>query len=144
MTESVTSKDVLDVVKVVFVAFAPPAISFIGAAAGAYAIDSLIHATTRQELVEGLILFMLSWLLIPALQAAVASSAMQLSIHSKRAMRLAPWLLAIGFIVSLISIQFYDTFLGAFKEGWRQLTAFITFTPMIATYIIAASRLIVD
>jgi hypothetical protein len=37
MTGSMTSQDVdaLDVVKVVFVAFAPPAISFLGAVAGA-------------------------------------------------------------------------------------------------------------
>jgi hypothetical protein len=146
MTGSVTSQDVdvLDVVKVVFVAFAPPAISFFGAAAGAYAVDSLIHATTPQETLDRLATLNIIWLLIPTLQATVASSAMRLSIYSKRAMRLAPWLLATGFAASLISIPFYDPFLNAFREGWREMTAFATFMPMILTYIIAANRLIVD
>jgi hypothetical protein len=84
------------------------------------------------------------WLLVPALQVGVASSAMRLSIYSRWAKRIAPWLLAAGFAASLISIPFYDPFLSAFKEGWRQLTAFITFTPMISTYAITANRLILD
>jgi hypothetical protein len=144
MTEGLTSQDVLDVVKVVFIAFAPPAIYFFGAAAGAYAVDSLIHAATLQEALDSLMTVNIIWLLVPALQVSVASSAMRLSIYSRRAMRLAPWLLAAGFAVSLISIPFYGTFLNAFREGWREMTAFITFTPMFLTYITAANRLIAD
>ena len=144
MTESVTDQDALDIAKVVFIAFAPPTISFSGAVAGAYAVGRLIHAATPREMLDWLAVVVIIWLLVPVLQATVASSAMRLSIYSRRAMRLAPWLLVAGFAVSLISIPFYDPFLSVFKEGWRQLTAFITFTPMISTYTIAASRLVAD
>ena len=146
MTGNVASQDVdeLDVVKVVFVAFAPPAVSFFGAVAGAYAVDSLIHAATPQEALDRLAVLHIIWLLIPMLQVTVASSAMRISIHSRRAKRLAPWLLAAGFVASLISIPFHDPFLNALKEGWRQFTAFAFFAPMISTYIVATNRLIVD
>ena len=142
MTESAAGQDALDVVKVVFVALTPPAISFGGAVAGAYAVDRLIHAATPQETLDWLAVVVIIWLLVPVLQVAVASSAMRLSIYSRQAKRLAPWLLATGFAISLISIPFYDTFLNVFREGWRQLTAFAIFTPMISTYIVAANRLI--
>ena len=144
MAEGVAGQDALDIAKIAFVAFAPPAISFFGAVAGAYAVDRLIHAATPQETLDWLAVVVIIWLLVPVLQATVASSAMRLVIYSRRATRLAPWLLAAGFAVSLISIPFYDPFLSVFKEGWRQLTAFITFTPMISTYAIAANRLVAD
>jgi hypothetical protein len=144
MTEGVTGRDALDIVKVVFVSFAPPAVSFGGAVAGAYAVDRLIHAATPRETLDWLVTVIVIWLLIPTLQFAVASSAMRISIYSRRAMRLAPWLLAAGFVASLISIQFYGPFLNAFKEGWREMTVFITFTPMLLTYITATNRLIAD
>ena len=142
MTEGVTSRDALDIAKVVFVAFAPPAVSFFGAVAGAYAVDRLIHAATPRETLDWLVAVVVIWLLIPALQFAVASSAMRISIHSRRATRLAPWLLAAGFAVSLISILPYGSFLSAFREGWREMTMFVTFVPMLLTYMAAAKRLI--
>ena len=141
MAEGVAGQDALDIAKIAFVAFAPPAISFLGAVAGAYAVDRLIHAATPHEALEWLATVIVIWLLIPTLHAAVANSAMRLAIYSRRAKRIALRLLAVGFAASLISILFCVAFLNALREGWREMTMFATFTLMPLTYMVAASRL---
>jgi hypothetical protein len=136
-----TCEDGADLMEVAFVAFAPAVISFFGAVAGAWVADGLVRATTSRELLAWLANFIIIWLMIPTLQAAVASYASRIDICDRRARRLAPWLLATGFATSLASIPFYSPFLSLFKEGWRQLTEFTYFAPMLATYAVTSSRL---
>jgi Na+/H+ antiporter NhaC len=144
--------DALDVLPLVFVALAPPLIAFFGAAAVTGAAEEVINAASnavdnmkaRQELVKKFIWFVFIWLLIPALQLAVTSAAMSISIYSGLAKRLAPWLLAAGFAASLASIMSYDRFFSMLNEGWREMTQFIYIMPMFLTYVIAASRLAHD
>jgi len=132
----------LDVLLLVFVAFAPPLISFFGAAAVTNAAEEVMNATTRQELIEKLIWFVIIWLLIPVLQLAVTSIATRISIYSGLARGLAPWILAAGFIASLVSIMLYDRFFSMLNEGWKEVTQFAYTAPMFLTYMIAAGRLL--
>ena len=134
----------LDVLLLVFVAFAPPLISFLGAAAVTNAAEEVINATTQQELIEKLIWFTLIWLLIPALQLAVTNIAMRISIYSRLARVLAPWILAAGLIASLVSVMLYDRFFSMLNEGWKEMTRFIYIVPMFLTYAIAVGRLLFD
>jgi hypothetical protein len=125
----------LDVFLLIFAAFAPPVIYFFGAAAAANAAEEVIYAAAhREHIVEKLIWFMLVWLLIPALQLAVASAAARISIYSRLARRLAPWVLAAGFAASLISIMSYDRFFSMLSEGWKELTQLVYAMPMFPTY----------
>ena len=139
-TKRMTSQDVLDFVKLVFIVFAPPLIWFFGAAAGAYAIDRFIHAATPQEALNAQAMGVVILLLIPALLAAVASFAMKVSIHGVRIMRLVPRLLVAGLIISIILTQLYHH-LPALTEDVKQLTALASISSTGMIYIIAACRL---
>jgi len=132
----------LDVLLLVFVAFAPPLISFFGAAVVTNAAEEVMSATTQQELIEKLIWFVIIWLLVPILQLAVTSIAMRISIYSGLARDLAPWILAAGFIASLVSVMLYDRFFSMLNEGWKEMTRFAYVAPMFLTYAIAAGRLL--
>ena len=136
--------DVLDILKLVFVAFAPPITSFLGAVVVTNAAEEAIHATTPQELLDKLIWFVIIWLLIPGLQITVASFAMRFNIYSRLARRLAPWLLGVGFVASLISITSYAHFLSLLNEEWRGITQFTYFIPMLLTYMMAINCLLLD
>jgi hypothetical protein len=139
-----TTTDWSDIIKVVFIAFAPSVVSFFGAIAVTNAAEEAIHAATPQEALDRFIWFVIIWLLIPGLQFIMASLAMGLSIHSRLAMRLAPWLLGVGFIASLTSIASYAHFLSLLNEKWRGITQFTYFTPLLLTYLIAANQLLSD
>jgi hypothetical protein len=135
----------LDVLLLVFVAFAPPAISFFGAAAVTNAAEEVIYAVMQQEPIgEKLIWFTLIWLLIPSLQFTVTSAVARISIYSRLARGLAPWMLAAGFAASLVSIMLYDRFFSMLNEGWKEMTRFAYTAPMFLTYAIAAGRLLFD
>jgi len=136
--------DTSDVLLLIFVAFAPPLISFLGALVVTNAAEEVMHATTPQELIERFLWFVFIWLLIPILQLAVASAAARISIHSALARGLAPWVLVAGFTASLISIMFYDHFFSMLTEGWREMTQFTYIVPMFLTYTITIGRLLFD
>jgi hypothetical protein len=133
--------DVSDVLPLIFVAPAPPLISFFGAAAVANAAEDVIYTANnvaaRQEFVEKFIWF-------PALQLAVANAAMRISIYSGLAKRLAPWLLAAGFAALLMSILSYGRFFPMLNEGWGEMTQLLYILSPFPTYLIAAGRLVHD
>jgi hypothetical protein len=134
----------LEIASVALVAFGPPLITATGATAATYALNELLNATTKQALIESFVLLVAVWLAIPIVKALFVLYVMRtdLSLCSRRARYVAPWLLAAGFIASLIAYALYSPFFAAFKEGWRQLTEFAYFTPIVSTYLIVASRLI--
>jgi len=140
-----SSQDVVDLLKVVFVAVASPAVLFGGAVVWQRVADELFRATTLADALEKLMLFIFMWLAIPLLQGVVASFVMRFSpIRSRLAMRLAPWLLVASFVASLIAFTAYAPLFSLFKEGWRELTEFVYFISMITTYLIALGRLLID
>ena len=134
--------DTSDVLLLIFVAFAPPLISFLGAPIVTNAAEEVMRATTPQELIERFLWFVFIWLLIPFLQLAVTSAAARISIHSPLARGLAPWVLAAGFTASLISITFYSHFFAMLAEGWREMTQLTYIVPMFLTYTITVNRLL--
>ena len=134
----------LEIASVALVAFGPPLITATGAAAATYVWNKLLNATTKQALIESLVLLIAIWLMIPIVKILFAYYVMRmdLSLCSRKARYVAPWLLTAGFIASLIAYTLYSPFFATFKEGWRQLTQFTYFAPIVSTYLIAASRLI--
>ena len=134
----------LEIASVALVAFGPPLITATGATAATYAWNKLLNAATKQALIESLVLLIAIWHMIPIVKILFAYYVMRmdLSLCSRKARYVAPWLLAAGFTASLIAYTHYSPFFATFKEGWRQLTEFTYFTPIVLTYLIAASRLI--
>jgi len=141
----------LDVFPLVFVAFAPFFISFFGAAVVTNAAEEAVNvagkaatdAAARQELAKKLVRLVSIWFLIQALQFAVASAAMLIKIYSRPARRLAPWLLAGGFVASLMSVALYGHFFSML-EKWMRITGFTYIMSIFVTYLIALSRLPTD
>ncbi len=144
--------DVLDVLQIALIAFAPPIISLLGATAVTYAAEEAINAAVRVatgmaakwEFIEKFVLFELIWLALPFLHFAVASVAMRIRVYSELAKRLAPFLLVIGLIASAASITLYDRFFSMLTEGWREMTQFIYTASPFPTYLIAFSRWVHD
>ncbi len=133
----------LDIAKVVLVTVVPPLIIATGAAAGVYTVSELLNATTRKELIEKLILACIVWLLTPIAKMAFASFIMKMDICDEKARRVALWLYAVGFAVSLaLFFTLYPPYVATFEEGWRELTEFVYLGPTVSTYLIAISRLI--
>ncbi len=144
--------DVLDVLQIAFIAFAPPIISLLGAVAVTHAAEEVINAAisvatgmaTKREFIEKFVLFGLIWLALPFLHFAVASVAMRVEIYSELTKRLAPFLLVIGLAASVASIPFYDRFFSMLTEGWREMTQFLYTVSPFPTYLIAFSRWVYD
>ncbi len=140
----------LDVIPLVFVAFAPPLISFFGAAAVANAAEEVVNvagkvatdAAARQELTKKMARLVSTWLQIKALQLAVLAVAVSINIRSRLARRLAPWLLVGGFIASLMSIALYGRFFSMVNERWWGMVVFNYIMLIVVTYLTALSRLL--
>jgi hypothetical protein len=138
-----TMEDGLDIIKVVFIAFAPPIVSFILAIAGNHTIDELLRATTIQEVVEKFAMLNFIWILIPISPIPATAVAVRVRIRSRLAKFIAPWLLAVGFVISLYSIT-YAYFLSFLKEGWREMTLFTYFMSTITTYVVALNSVFLN
>ncbi len=133
----------LDIAKVVSVAAVPPLMIVLGATAGVYTVNELLNAATRKELIEKLILAYIVWLLTPIAKMAFASFVMKMDICDEKARRVALWLYAVGFAVSLaLFFTLYPPYFAMFTEGWRELTEFVYLGSTVSTYLIAISRLI--
>jgi len=134
----------LEIASVALVAFGPPLITATGATAATYAWNKLLNAATKQALIESFVLLVVVWLAVPIVKVLFALYVMRtdLSLCSRKARYVAPWLLAAGFTASLIAYTLYSPFFATFKEGWRQLTEFTYFTPIVSTYLIASARLV--
>ncbi len=121
-----------DLAKVVSVAAVPPLIIAVGAVAGLHTVNELLNATTRKELIERLALAIVVWLLTPIAKLAFATFVMKMDLCSEKAKRVAPWLYATGFAVSLaLFYVLYPPYFATFKEGWRELTEFVYFAPIV-------------
>jgi hypothetical protein len=144
--------DASDVLLLVFIAFAPPLISLLGAAAVTYAAEEAIKTAiyvafglaTREEFIEKFLLFEIVWLALPFLHFAVAYAAKRIKIYSELTIGLAPLLLTAGLAASVASITLYDHFFSMLKEGWREITRFLYTMSPFPTYLIAFSRWVHD
>ncbi len=142
--------DVSDVLRLVFVAFAPLFISFFGAAVVTDVAEEVVNAaakaavdaTARQELAKKTVRLISTWSLIQALQLAVFGVAVSINIRSRPARRLAPWLLAGGFIASFASIVLYGRFFSMVNEKWWGIAGFNYIMSIFLTYIYALNRLL--
>jgi len=134
----------VDILQLVFVAVAPVLITVFGAIYVTDAAEATIHAKTPDEALDKFIWFAVIWLLIPALQYAMAGIAARINIQSEEAKSLAPWILGAGLIASLVSTTLYSHFFSLLTEGfWREVTRFHYIAPIFLTYGIAAGRSLV-
>jgi hypothetical protein len=135
----------VDILQLVFIATAPVLITIFGAMYATAAAEAAIQAKTPEEALSKFTWFVIIWLLIPVLKYAVASIAMRISMQSEVAKRLAPWILGVGFVASLVSIQLYNHFFSLLTEGfWREVTRFHYTAPIFLTYGIALLRSLID
>jgi len=131
-----------DILQLVFISIAPVLITIFGAIYVTDAAEAAINAT--EKALDKFAWFIIIWLLIPALKYAVAIIAMRISIQSKVAKRLAPWILGAGLTASLVSTTLYNHFFSLLTESWREITQFHYTAPIFLTYGIALLRSLID
>jgi hypothetical protein len=145
--------DVLDLLKVVFIAVAPPVIMFLGAVVAVDAARELndtiakikepIDKATIEEFKEKLRRFLWIWPLIPALQLCIAVFAhIAGSVSSERAGSVAVLAYIAGFFASLIAYTLYEPYFALFTEFWRRLTELTYLGSVALTYFNAFKRLV--
>ena len=143
---------VLDLLKVVLIAVAPPIIMFLGAVAAVDAtheladtvakIEEPIDEAVRKELMGKLLRFLWIWPLIPALQLCVAAFAhIAGSVRSERAEGVAALAYIAGFSASLAAYTLYEPYFALFTEFWRRLTEFTYLGSVLVIYLNAYRRL---
>ncbi|MFZ8812043.1 MAG: hypothetical protein ACO2PN_28570 [Pyrobaculum sp.] len=143
-----------DLLKVVFIAAAPPIIMLLGAIAAvnvAHEYTNIIakiehgpvDEAVREEFKEKLLRLLWIWPLIPGLQLGIAAFALVAgSLHNERAESVAVWAYMAGLFASLAAYTLYEPFFALFIEFWKPLTEFTYLGSVLVTYHSAYLRLI--
>ena len=147
--------DVLDLLKVVFIAVAPPVILLLGAVVAVDAARELNNTIAKikepidkidkaviAEFKERLQRFLWIWPLIPALQLCVAAFAHVVPVRSEGAEGVAVLAYIAGFVASLVAYTLYEPYFALFTEFWRRLTEFTYLGSVVLIYYNAFIRLV--